>query len=85
MNAQKQKYTAVPGTVPELSTYSIEGQKRFAAITGKLMYNDKNEIVFSFGKHKGERVIDNADYAGLVLCSDFPVDTKTLIKSILRF
>ena len=82
--SQIQKYADVPGTVPELSSYSIEGQKRFADITGKLMYNDKNEIVFSFGKHKGERVIDNADYCGWVLGADFPEDTKAIVRQLLN-
>lgn len=82
--AQIQKYTDVPGTVPELSAYSNEGQKRFADITGKLMYNAKNEIVFSFGKHKGERVIDNADYAGWILGADFPDDTKAIIRQLVN-
>ena len=81
--AQIKKYDDVPNSVAELSVYSTEGQRRFADITGKLMFNENNEIVFSFGKHKGERVIDNADYASWVLGADFPEDTKTLIKQIL--
>lgn len=82
--AQIKKYEDVPGTVSELSAYSTEGQKRFADITGKLSYNEQNEIVFSFGKHKGERVIDNADYAGWVLGADFPDDTKAIIRQLLN-
>ncbi len=82
--AQIQKYADVPGSVPELSAYSTEGQKRNADITGKLTYNENNEIVFSFGKHKGERVIDNVDYAGWVLSSDFPEDTKQIIRTLIN-
>ena len=82
--AQIKKYSDVPGTVPELSAYSIEGQKRYADITGKLIYNENNEIVFSFGKHRGERVIDNADYIGWVLGADFPEDTKVIIRQLLN-
>ncbi|HOJ06384.1 MAG: 3'-5' exonuclease [Ignavibacteriota bacterium] len=81
--AQIKKYEDVPSTVSKLSAYSTEGQKRFADITGKLSYNEQNEIVFSFGKHKGERVIDNADYGGWVLGADFPEDTKAIIRQIL--
>ena len=82
--AQIEKYEDVPDSVPELSAYSTEGQKRYVDITGKLSYNENNEIVFSFGKHKGERVIDNADYAGWVLTSDFPEDTKAIVRQILN-
>lgn len=82
--AQIQKYDDVPDSVAELSAYSIEGQRRFADITGKLIYNENNEIVFSFGKHKGERVIDNAEYAGWVLSADFPEDTKAIIRQLLN-
>lgn len=82
--AQIQKYDDVPGTINELSAYSTEGQKRYADITGKLIYNENNEIVFSFGKHRGERVIDNADYIGWVLGADFPEDTKVIIRQLLN-
>jgi len=82
--AQIEKYKDVPGTVSELSDYCSEGQKRNADITGKLAYNEKNEIVFSFGKHKGERVIDNSDYAGWVLGADFPEDTKAIIRKLIK-
>jgi DNA polymerase III subunit epsilon len=82
--AQIEKYEDVPGTVSGLSAYCLEGQKRNADITGKLIYNEKDEIVFSFGKHKGERVIDNADYAGWILGADFPSDTKTIIRQLLN-
>jgi len=48
------------------------------------MYNAKNEIVFSFGKYKGERVTDNANYAGWVLSFDFLEDTKAIIRQLLN-
>jgi len=82
--AQIEKYEDVPGTVSALSTYCLEGQKINADITGKLVYNENNEIVFGFGKHKGQRVIDNADYAGWMLSSDFAEDTKALLRQILN-
>lgn len=42
------------------------------------------EIVFSFGGHKGQSVIDNAEYAGWILVADFPADTKTMIRQLLN-
>jgi len=82
--AQIEKYEDVPGTVSALSAYCAEEQKRNADITGKLVYNENNEIVFGFGKHKGQRVIDNADYGGWMLGSDFAEDTKALLRQILK-
>lgn len=81
--AQIKKYDDVPGTVLELSAYSTEGQKRNADITGKLLYNEQNEIVFGFGKNKGKKITDDPDYAKWMLSTDFPEDTKLLIKQIL--
>jgi DNA polymerase-3 subunit epsilon len=81
--AQIQKYSDVPGTVPELSLYSTEGQKRNADITGKLLYNENNEIVFGFGKNKGKKITEDPAYAKWMLSTDFPEDTKAIILSLL--
>lgn len=82
--AQIQKYSDVPGTVPELSLYSTEGQKRNADITGKLLYNEQNEIVFGFGKNRGKKITDDPDYAKWMLSTDFPEDTKLIIRQLLK-
>ena len=82
--AQIQKYSDVPGTVPGLSAYSTEGQKRNADITGKLIYNEENEIVYGFGKNKGKKITEDPDYARWMLSTDFPEDTKIIIKKILN-
>lgn len=82
--AQTEKYDDVPGTVAELSAYSIEGQKRNADITGKLIYNEANEIVYGFGKNKGKKITDDPDYAKWMLSTDFPEDTKFIIRQLLE-
>lgn len=82
--AQIQKYDDVPGTVTELSAYSTEGQKRNADITGKLLYNELNEIVFGFGKNKGKKITEDPDYAKWMLSTDFPEDTKSIIRQLLN-
>ena len=82
--AQIQKYEDVPGSVPELSAYSTEGQKRNADITGKLIYNEANEIVYGFGKNKGKKITDDTGYANWILSADFPEDTKTIIRQLLN-
>lgn len=82
--AQIAKYDDVPGTVAELSAYSTEGQKRNADITGKLLYNEQNEIIFGFGKNKGKRITEDPDYANWMLSTDFPDDTKSIIRQLLN-
>lgn len=74
--AQIKKYQDVPGSVAELSAYSIEGQKGNADITGKLIYNENNEIVYGFGKNKGKKIIDDPDYAKWMLRDNFPERRK---------
>lgn len=81
--AQLEKYSELPKTIKQLSDYNLEGTSRFADITGKLIYNENNEIVFAFGKHKGKKIIDNPDYCKWVLDSDFPEDTKLFIRNLL--
>lgn len=82
--AQISKYNDVPETVTELSAYSIEGQKIIADITGKLIYNEQNEIVYGFGKNKGKKITDDPDYANWMLSTDFPEDTKVIIRHLLN-
>lgn len=82
--AQIERYSDLPKTVSGLSEYSNEGSNRYADISGKLMYNAQNEIVFTFGKHKNQRVIDNPDYCNWILNSDFAEDTKQIIRNLLN-
>lgn len=82
--AQIDHYNDLPETVNGLSTYSSEGLSRFADITGKLIYNEQDEICFNFGAHRNQRVIDNPDYVRWMLGRDFPDDTKEIIRNLLR-
>jgi DNA polymerase-3 subunit epsilon len=82
--SQINHYDDLPNTVAELSTLSTQGSARYADITGKLKYNENNEIVFNFGAHRNQRVIDNRDYVNWMLTRDFPEDTKSIIRRILN-
>ncbi len=48
-----------------------------------LIRNDKGEIVFNFGKHKGELVTQHLDYVQWMLESEFPEATKMILRKIL--
>lgn len=80
---QLEYYNDLPATVEELSAFVSEGNRKNADITGRLIYNQNNEVVFNFGIHKGERVADNIDFARWVISKDFPEDTKDVLRSLI--
>lgn len=80
--AQIERYDDVPNTVTELSALSLQGVTRFADITGKLIYNENNEIIFNFGAHRGQRVIDNHDYVIWMIGANFPADTVAILRRL---
>jgi len=80
--AQIERYDDVPNTVTELSALSLQGVTRFADITGKLVYNENDEIIFNFGAHRGQRVIDNRDYVNWMIGANFPADTIAILRRI---
>lgn len=49
-------------------------------LAGRMVYNDKNEVVFNFGKHKGVPVVDvlrrEPGYFNWMMQGDFPLETK---------
>ena len=54
MKAQLDHYPDLENNVDFLSEYSTFAHR--ADFAGLMVYNDKNEIIFNFGKHKGKRV-----------------------------
>ncbi len=59
---------------------------RFADLAGQIIFDDKNNEVFNFGKHKGKVVLDVFDkepsYYDWMMKSDFPLYTKKVITAI---
>lgn len=53
---------------------------------GRIIYNDKDEEIFNFGKHKGKTVKEilktEPGYYGWMLNGDFPLYTKKVLKDI---
>ena len=45
---------------------------------------DSGEVVFNFGKHRGQPVRLHDEYLGWMLGADFPLDTKAAIKLLRR-
>lgn len=72
------KYDELGDDAHSLSEFSFH--KRSADLAGFIIYNDKEEEMFSFGKYKGQKVLDVFDkdpgYFGWIQNADFPLYTK---------
>ena len=70
--------------VAQLSEYS--SHSKFADLKGFIIYNEKNQEVVNFGKHKGkvleEVLLSDHGYADWVRRSDFPASTKRVFARV---
>ncbi len=82
--AQVDYYEEIPQDIEGLS--KLCRNKDYADLAGRLGYDDQDEVVFKFGKHKGVRVKDvfrrEPGYFTWIMNSDFPVGTKALLKHL---
>ncbi|MBQ7449712.1 MAG: ribonuclease H-like domain-containing protein [Paludibacteraceae bacterium] len=83
--AQIAKYTDLPNSIEALSKFSSQG--KHADLAGRLSYNDKHEVIFNFGKYKGQTVSSvlkkDMGYYGWLMNTDFPQYTKRIIQRIM--
>lgn len=60
--------------------------QKMVDLAGRMVYNDKGEEVFNFGKHKGKRVLDvfskEPMYYDWIQKNDFSLDTKRKLTEI---
>ena len=67
-----------------MSAYSTHSKR--ADFAGFILFNDKEEEIFSFGKYKGRIVEDvfkeNPGYNAWIQNADFPLYTKKVLKAI---
>lgn len=79
--AQVERYEDLPNTIEGLSNYSSFGKN--ADFAGRLSYNADGEIVFNFGKYKGQTVKEvlgrDSGYYGWLMQAEFPQYTKNVI------
>lgn len=77
-------YTPVVNDMKALSEFTARSKN--ADLTGQIIFNDKNEEVFNFGKFKGQRVVDvfnkEPQYYDWMMKSDFPLYTKKVIQEL---
>ena len=86
LRGQLAKYDDLPNDVDSLDEYTT--QRRVVDFAGRFIYNDKDEVVFNFGKYKGQRVSDvltkEPGYVGWMMNGDFPGDTKFQLQKIKK-
>jgi DNA polymerase-3 subunit epsilon len=84
LKAQIARYDELENDTKFLAEFS--SRKKFADFAGFIVYNEKGEECFSFGKHKGKLVVDVLEkepgYFGWLLNADFPLYTKKVLTAI---
>ena len=82
--SQLDRYPELENNVKKLAAFSTHRQ--FADFAGFLGYDEDGIEIFSFGKHKGQRVLEVLDkepgYFGWILNADFPLYTKKILTQI---
>lgn len=82
--AQLDRYPELQNDVAYLADFSARGQS--ADYAGRILYNEKGEEVFGFGKYKGRSVADvfreEPSYYSWMMNGDFPLYTKKVITEI---
>lgn len=84
LQAQLDRYPELQNDVDFLAGFSERG--RSADYAGRIVYNDKEQEVFAFGKHKGRPVEEvfreEPSYYSWMMNGDFPRYTKKVITEI---
>ncbi len=84
LKAQIQRYSELENDIKFLSEFSSFG--RNVDFAGRIVYNDKNEEVFNFGKYKNVKVSEvlerDPGYYGWMMNGDFPLYTKNVLTKI---
>lgn len=81
--AQLQRYNDIGTNLNEVAAFSNFNEFRQADISGKLLLDATNNLIYNFGKNKGKLVTDDLDYAKWILGSDFPSDAKNILRQFI--
>lgn len=82
--AQLEKYESLKNDVDYLSEFSSISKN--VDLAGRIIFNDKGEEVFNFGKYKGRMVLEifsiEPSYYDWMMKGDFATNTKTVITQL---
>ncbi len=85
LNAQLTHYSTLQNDVDFLDDFSKNSTNEYADFTGRLVRNEKGEVAYNFGKHKGKTVEEvnriEPGYYGWFIgdSTDFPKYTKNVL------
>ncbi len=84
LKGQLDRYDDLENDMKSLSNFTT--RKRCADFAGFITFDENDEECFSFGKHKGVKVLDVLDnepgYFGWIQNADFPLYTKKILTAI---
>ncbi len=84
MLSQLEKYDTLKNDIDFLSEFSSITKN--VDLAGRIVYNEKNEEVFNFGKYKGRAVVDvfksDTSYYDWMMKGDFATNTKNVITAL---
>ena len=82
--AQLERYPDLENDIDKLAEFSTRGEA--ADYAGRILFNEKGEEVFGFGKYKGRPVAEvfraEPSYYAWMMHGDFPLYTKKVITEI---
>lgn len=84
LKAQIERYNDLENDMKMLSEFSSHRER--ADFSGHILYDDAGDEIFSFGKYKGQKVVDvlqkDQGYYSWILNADFPLYTKKVLTEI---
>lgn len=84
LQAQLDRYDTLSNDIDTLSAFT--SQTNFVDFAGRIVYNDRKQEVFNFGKYKGMPVTDvlrkDPSYFAWMMNGDFPLYTKRVLTAI---
>lgn len=82
--AQLKKYDELENDINFLADFSQNNKYKIVDFAGRIAKNNKGELIYNFGKHKGKTVeeVDKVEpgYYGWMMNSNFPRYTKLVLK-----
>lgn len=84
LKSQIDRYNDLKSDIAQISKFS--SQMNTADFAGMVIFNDKNQEVFNFGKHKGVPVEEvfqkEPGYYSWIMNADFPLYTKKVLTAV---